>query len=42
LKISNDSQLANIKIFAARELVDKFSYENRVVKILDFLKLPAN
>jgi glycosyltransferase involved in cell wall biosynthesis len=42
LKISNDSQLANLKIFAARELVDKFSYENRVVKILDFLKLPAN
>ena len=42
LKISNDSHLASLKIFAARKLVDEFMYEARVIKILDFLKLPAN
>lgn len=42
LKISNDSQLASLKIFAARKLVDEFLYEARVVKILEFLKLETN
>ena len=42
LKISNDSHLASLKIFAARKLVDEFMYEARVIKILDFLKLPSN
>ena len=42
LKISDDSQLSNLKIFAARKLVDQFLYEARVVNILEFLKLGTN
>ena len=42
LKISSDSQLASLKIFAARKLVDEFMYEARVIKILEFLHLDTN
>jgi glycosyltransferase involved in cell wall biosynthesis len=42
LNISGDSQLANLKIFSARKLVDQFSYEARVEKILEFLNLGSN
>jgi|688.fasta_scaffold356532_2 glycosyltransferase involved in cell wall biosynthesis len=42
LKISSGSELPDLKILAARQLVDQFMYEARVVRIIDFLRLGAN
>ena len=41
-KISSDSESTDLKILAARELVNQFMYESRVVKILEFLNLETN